>query len=99
MFLAISLLGCKSKKNLSESEISSKKSPEWVSQRPISSSYYVGIGVASILKNPTDYASIAKNNALNDLASEIEVKINSNSVLYNLEQNSKYREDYLSTQG
>lgn len=97
MFLAFTLLGCKSKKNLNESEISSKNSPEWVSQRPISSSYYVGIGVASITKNPTDYASIAKNNALNDLASEIEVKINSNSVLYNLEQNSKYREDYLST--
>lgn len=97
MFLAISLFGCKSKKNLNESEISSKKSPEWVSRRPISSSYYLGIGVTSILKNPTDYASIAKNNALNDLASEIEVKINSNSVLYNLEQNNKYREDYLST--
>ena len=90
----LSFAGCKSKERLADF---SKSAPDWVKERPISSAYYIGIGVASKVKSPTDYASIAKNNALSDLASEIEVKINANSVLYNLEQNSRYREDYLST--
>jgi len=97
LLIGLFFSACKNKQKLSEKNSAPKSSPEWVQQRPISSAYYVGIGVASKAKSPTDFASIAKNNALNDLASEIEVKINANSVLYNLEQNSKYREDYLAT--
>jgi len=66
--------------------------PHWVSQKPIDGFYYSGIGMA--VKNSGDYLSIAKNNALNDLASEISVQIKSTSVLYQVEQNEKFREEF-----
>ncbi len=66
--------------------------PNWVAQKPIDASYYSGIGMAA--KNSGDYLSIAKNNALNDLASEISVQIKSTSVLYQVEQNEKFREEF-----
>jgi len=66
--------------------------PYWVAQKPVDGGYYSGIGMA--VKNSGDYLSIAKNNALNDLASEISVQIKSTSVLYQVEQNEKFREEF-----
>lgn len=66
--------------------------PSWVQQKPIESFYYSGIGMA--IKSGNNYQAIAKNNALNDLASEISVQINSTSVLYQVESNEQFREDF-----
>jgi hypothetical protein len=67
-------------------------SPEWVQQKPIENFYYSGIGMA--VKSGNNYQAIAKNNALNDLASEISVQINSTSILYQVESNEQFREDF-----
>ena len=66
--------------------------PNWVQQKPIENFYYSGIGMA--VKSGNNYQAIAKNNALNDLASEISVQINSTSVLYQVESNEQFREDF-----
>jgi len=67
--------------------------PSWVGKKPIEYSYYSGIGMA-VKTSSLDYLSIAKNNALQDLSSEISVKINSTSVLYQVEQNDVFREEF-----
>ncbi|MPQ45493.1 hypothetical protein GCQ56_00610 [Marinifilum sp. N1E240] len=59
--------------------------PQWITSRPINTMYYIGIGSAS--KSETDYMKIAKQKALSDLISEIEVKVASNSLLNSLDDN------------
>ncbi len=59
--------------------------PQWITSRPINTMYYTGIGSAS--KSETDYMKIAKQKALSDLISEIEVKVASNSLLNSLDDN------------
>lgn len=67
--------------------------PSWVSQRPISSSRFIGIGVAE--KTPgANYIMEAKKNALYDLASEIKVNISSNSMLYSYQNNNQFNQTY-----
>jgi hypothetical protein len=67
--------------------------PSWVSQRPISSSRFIGIGVAE--KTPgSNYIMEAKKNALYDLASEIKVNISSNSMLYSYQNNNQFNQTY-----
>jgi len=68
--------------------------PSWVQNRPTSSVYYVGIGSAPKMGNPNDYQQAAKQNALADMASEISVKISSNSVLSAFETQQNLYEDY-----
>lgn len=101
LFLAVYAFSCNSSKQTSspknEQEVNVKTAPNWVNQRPLSSIYYIGIGIASKRVDPVNYADIAKRNALNDLSSEISVSISSNSVLYTLEKNDRFREDYLNT--
>lgn len=57
--------------------------PDWVKQRPVSSLYYIGIGRVS--KAEKDYERLAKQKALEDLASELKVQVSSNSLLRTLE--------------
>lgn len=97
LLLALTIAGCKSKKGIDEKALAEKNAPEWVKAKPILPGYYVGIGIADKTTDAINFASTAKNNALNDLASEIEVKINANSVLYSLEKSGQFKEDYLST--
>ena len=70
----------------------SKRKPKWINNRPIDNNYYIGIGKSN--KTQTDYIQIAKNNALADIISEISVKISSNSILYQLDDNTGYTEKY-----
>jgi hypothetical protein len=73
-------------------------SPQWVTQRPVNSAYYIGIGSANKQFAGNDAMQAAKRNALQDMASEIEVNISSNSLLYTLESTgSGYKEDYKQT--
>ena len=68
--------------------------PSWVNQRPVSSQYYIGIGRSGL--EDSDPMASAKSNALQDLASEIEVKIDANSLLYQIEKNESFKQDFLS---
>jgi hypothetical protein len=75
------------------SQNSNLAAPSWVSQRPISSSRFIGIGVAE--KTPgSNYIMEAKKNALYDLASEIKVNISSNSMLYSYQNNNQFNQTY-----
>jgi hypothetical protein len=94
-FFTVIIYSCSSKKKAATKE-NFAPSPTWVQSRPITNSYYVGIGVAQ--KTPgTDFRSAAKENALSDLASEIKVNVNSNSLLYTLEREYKFEQEFRET--
>jgi hypothetical protein len=99
LVLVTLLAACKSK----ESSISSSQkttievpAPDWVGNRPHSPSYYIGIGSCSKLSQPFDYQTIAKKNALNDLASEISVRVQGQTFLNSLEVNKSFSEEFIS---
>jgi len=60
--------------------ISSDEKPVWLEERPVSSKYYIGIGSADKIENELDYHQVAKDNALQDLSSEINVNISGEMV-------------------
>lgn len=70
--------------------------PEWVGNRPHSSMHYIGVGSCSKLNRPYDYQTIAKKNALNDLASEISVRVQGQTFLNSLEVNKSFSEEFIS---
>lgn len=84
-------VGCGQKKEAVQTAV--PESPSWVQNRPISSTYYVGIGVAP-KTSEVNFQATAKKNALSDLASEIKVNVNTNSLLYTLEQNSSFEQEF-----
>ncbi len=85
---------CKSKEKTVET--SYPPPPGWVTSRPISSMHYVGIGVAQ--KAPaSNFQKAARDNALSDLASEIKVNVNTNSLLYTLERDYKIEQEFKET--
>lgn len=82
---------CGSQREVAENPLAD--APEWVQNRPLSSSYYIGVGIAP--KSPgANVQATAKKNALSDLASEIKVNVNSNSLLYTLEENSNFEQEF-----
>jgi hypothetical protein len=86
---------CKDKQPVVQSVPATTPPPAWVSARPVSASDYIGIGLAS--KSRSDFQEAAKKNALNDLASEISVKVEGNSLLYTLDRKSSFDESFTST--
>jgi len=52
------------------------KEPDWKIKKPLVNNYFIGIAGIEKAKFGTDYKSLAKNLALNDLSSEITVSIN-----------------------
>jgi len=95
---ALSLIGCRGTRAIRETpeeEITPK--PNWVNERPVSSAYYIGVGSASKRAQPTDFAEAAKNNALNDLVSEISVHVQGESFLQAMDINYHFSEQFLST--
>jgi len=68
--------------------------PSWVKQRPSEKDYFIGIGVASKTEGGTDYMTLARNKALNEMASEIKVTISGNSILSQFENNNAIRQEY-----
>lgn len=95
----ISFSGCKSGKSTTNSEkivVAPVAAPEWVGSRPHSSANYIGIGSCSKLSQPMDYQTIAKKNALNDLASEISVQVKGETFLNTLEVNKNFSEEFIS---
>ena len=69
--------------------------PEWVRSRPITDHYYIGVGRSSKAL-PEPYET-AKKNALNELASEISVIVEGNSLLHSIETRQRFDESFTST--
>ena len=92
MFL---LFACKSKKEIADAPTvaESKPAPLWVSSRPNNAFKFVGIGMADKSKGGS-YQMEAKKNALYDLSSEIKVDISVNSVLYTVQNENKFNENF-----
>ena len=70
--------------------------PEWVSSRPNNSAYYIGIASCSKSTQPLDYQAIAKKLALNDLATEISVKVEGQTFFNTMEVNKAFTESFTS---
>lgn len=81
------LVGCKSNKG-------NNHKPNWVQQRPTDEMYYVGIGIASKIANPTNFQQVAKKNAVNDLISEISVTVSSNSLLSQYQRDKDFTQQF-----
>ena len=62
---------------LQTSAFGGTKKPAWLEQRPVTPFYYIGIGSAAKEGSEADYRQKAKDNALQDLSSEIQVNISS----------------------
>lgn len=71
------------------------QTPDWISSRPLSADHYIGIGAAA--KTNSNYQNIAKRNALDDLLSEIRVRIESVSILNQLDKNGTFKSEFEST--
>jgi hypothetical protein len=85
--IALCLSSCKSSKEIIQK-------PVWLSDRPINTEYYIGIGSALKSANISEYQQSAKSNALNDLSGEISIQIANTSLLYKLSSNDIYSETY-----
>ncbi len=90
--IALMLLACGSKRTLMQETAQVSPAPMWVESKPISSLYYIGIGKSR--KSSSDHALLAKRSALADLASEIEVSVDAQSVLYTLEHDDRFDERF-----
>jgi hypothetical protein len=90
------LAGCSSTKKVQNAALENPR-PEWVLSKPFNSTYFYGIGSANTMVHGSDFQQIAKNKALEDLASEIEVNIAAQSVLSQKETNVAFIENYEAT--
>jgi hypothetical protein len=100
VLLVLLLTACSGKKDTTSASQQSTievPAPEWVGNRPHSPSYYIGVGSCSKFSQPYDYQTIAKKNALNDLASEISVRVQGQTFLNSLEVNKSFSEEFIST--
>ena len=68
--------------------------PAWVSSRPSGDFDYIGIGTCP--KARADFQESAKKSALNDLASEISVRVEGNSLLSTLDEKTRFSETFTS---
>ncbi|TVR40078.1 MAG: hypothetical protein EA392_04595 [Cryomorphaceae bacterium] len=92
--------GCSGKKQAAQESVSAAEAnprPHWVDRKPTSSVFFHGIGVATRRPNSTDHIETARNLALNDLASEIQINVSSNSILYTLERDYKFQSEFTET--
>ncbi len=88
------LTACGSTKKMSKHEEQMLNAPQWVKTRPINGMYYIGIAKVNKSSYPSNYIEAAKKIALNDLASEISVQIQSNSIVSSFEDNAGYRSEF-----
>jgi len=67
--------------------------PSWLSAKPASDTYFIGIG-HSAKTGANNYIQQAKKSALQDLVSEIRVTVSSTSVLTTIDENNAFRDRY-----
>ncbi|MEQ8324488.1 MAG: LPP20 family lipoprotein [Vicingaceae bacterium] len=92
LLLTLTLLmlsSCSYSQKTSKKKGKEKEKPEWVTSRPVDRSYYQGIGVAMVNSYNQDHVEQAKKKALNDLVSEISVKVKSTSMMQQIERNQE----------
>ena len=94
--IVLVLVSCKGRKDASKdpqvaTPVETPR-PEWVSVRPSGDFDYIGIG--SCPKARADYQESAKKTALNDLASEISVRVEGNSLLSSLDDKTHFTETF-----
>ena len=70
-----------------------KKTPDWVTNRPIDNEFYIGIGHASKIKGSNDHIERATSEALKNLASEITVNISGEVVSSMIEKSGMLEEE------
>jgi len=90
--LSVLCLACGTQKQVTQQEVL----PPWVQTKIVMSDYYVGLGSAQKTMVVQDYQTSAKNDALADLASEIAVKISTQSVIQQFENSLGVSEDFSS---
>lgn len=94
LFLLVILGGCSpSVTNSSLKTDLQNPRPEWLTAKPVSPSYYIGIG-HGVKDGSNNYIQMAKKSALEDLVSEIKVNISSTSVLSQIDINKEFQEKY-----
>lgn len=94
----LALLACKGRQGTVSAPVEVPQEaarPSWVQARPVDEYNYIGIGLCP--KSRPDYQESAKKNALNDLASEISVRVEGNSLLYTLDRKYQFDEQFTST--
>ena len=70
--------------------------PDWVTHRPRQEAYFIGIGVATRGADLSESRDRATQNALNDIATQIQVNISSNIELEDAEDAADVHQSYLS---
>ena len=70
--------------------LSYAEKPYWITAYPYDSDFYVGIGFSS--KNTENYTQEAKNNAINEIASQIKITISSETIHKLIEENGRINE-------
>jgi hypothetical protein len=97
--LLFALLSCKGSQPVAkpgESAVNTgAERPSWVRSRPVGDAFYIGIGRA--VKSLPEPHETARKNALNELASEISVTIEGNSLLHSFERRNQFDETFTST--
>jgi hypothetical protein len=81
---------------LVSSAVADDKKPEWVKRRPTGKDYYVGIGVAQKSLEDRRHIRIARDIALNDLASQITVNVSGEVVRNVVEKSGLVEEEFRS---
>lgn len=79
--------------NVNALQTSELEKPSWVSSKPVSGFYYVGIGYSQ-KSSSENYLQSSKQNALDDMISEIRVNISSVSVLNQMDNTDGFSEQY-----
>lgn len=82
--LILTMFSCASKKSITQKR--TKSIPSWITEKPGDDDFYYGIGAAPISADSSHVAE-AKERALNDLASNIEVNVSKNAILKQIENN------------
>lgn len=89
-------IACASKKQ-AKTEVVEPQKPQWVLERPLDRNYYIGIARVSKSVYPNNFVSEARKLALAEMASEIQVEVSSQSMLFSLEDASgKFSDEYKS---
>src|SRR6056297_991996 len=88
--LFLFLLGCSASKKAEEVN----PAPSWVRNRPVVQGHYIGIGSARKVGMQHEYVAEARENALQDMASQISSRVSSTSVLHTIENDYGVSESY-----
>jgi hypothetical protein len=70
--------------------LASAEKPLWIENYPYNSDYYIGIGYST--KSNDDYENEARNNAIGEIASQIEINISSETIHKLIEKNGRIDE-------